>query len=376
MVRKIRGVWCTDFRFEGKRHRRKSPDNSRKGAEAYELFLKQKLMRGETIEEPKKQKRSFDCYKDFADEWMKIYVQSNNKPSEVRKKRQTLDVHLLPVFGKLTLEEIDALAIERFKTKKVKQGLSPKTVNNHLSILRKSLSCAKDWGYLDRLPTFKWLKTVQPKINFLVKREQDLLLAGESEPRWNLMILMGLRTGMRVGEMLALHWKDVDLAQSQICVRYSLSDKEITSTKNNRIRYIPVGAQLATALRDWKASCKPKRDDLVFGIGKTPMTRFGAYDALERICARVGVRRIGWHTLRHTFATNLVAKQVPLRAVQELLGHSSITMTERYAHVSAGTLRSAVASLEGELMNFGHYMGTSEIAVPVLAASSSVGQDE
>jgi len=78
------------------------------------------------------------------------------------------------------------------------------------------------------------------------------------------------------------------------------------------------------------------------------------------------VRKIGWHTLRHTFATNLVAKGIPLRAVQELLGHSTILMTERYAHVGAQTLRSAVASLEGEIMNFGHYVDTSKMATPAL----------
>ena len=83
-----------------------------------------------------------------------------------------------------------------------------------------------------------------------------------------------------------------------------------------------------------------------------------AADGLARMCKRVGIKRIGWHVLRHTFATQLAMRKVPLYYIQKLLGHSSITMTERYSHFSSDVLHDAVAVLELPAATFGNNMGT------------------
>ncbi len=67
---------------------------------------------------------------------------------------------------------------------------------------------------------------------------------------------------------------------------------------------------------------------------------------LWRACRRAGLRRIGWHVLRHTFASHLVMRGVPLKAVQELMGHATIDMTMRYAHLSPHVAREAVKVLD------------------------------
>jgi len=79
--------------------------------------------------------------------------------------------------------------------------------------------------------------------------------------------------------------------------------------------------------------------------------------------------------LRHTFATQLCARNVPLRTVQELMGHSTVTVTERYAHVAESMKRSAVNALSGELVSFGPYMGNEEKREPVHVRPLFSGQD-
>ena len=96
------------------------------------------------------------------------------------------------------------------------------------------------------------------------------------------------------------------------------------------------------------------------GDVELPVSYGSATAALRRICKRTHVRRVRWHVMRHTFASHLVSKGVPLRAIQILLGHSSIVMTERYAHLAPSMLTEAISTLEqpchDEIKNFGHYM--------------------
>ncbi len=357
-TRKIDGKWYVDFRFNHKRIRKRSPEDSKRGAEAYEAMLKRKLLDGEPLE-GKPKEPEVPTLEVFAKEWMKTYVKTNNKPSEQQRKAHILKKHLLPSFGQVRLDKINAKSIEAYKSDKLGQGLSPKTVNNQVSILRKALVCANDWGYIASVPKVKLLKTPPPDFRYLDADEVECLVSDEVLDMWSVMTLLAVRTGMRIGELLALHWKDVDFTASKVCVRYTLSGREITSPKNNQVRRIPMTPQLHQRMREWKQESTGK---LVFPspvTGKV-MTRSAASEALERVCKRVGIEKIGWHVLRHTFATQLTAKGVPIRAVQKLLGHSSIKMTERYSHVAEHTLNSAVMLLECERVNFGQYVGSEE----------------
>ncbi len=93
-----------------------------------------------------------------------------------------------------------------------------------------------------------------------------------------------------------------------------------------------------------------------------PLKSLHALRSLKKTCENAGLRKIGWHTLRHTFASHLAVNSVPMKAVQELLGHANIVTTMRYSHVSHATLRDAVKTLDER--NFGHNMVTMPIDVP------------
>ena len=144
----------------------------------------------------------------------------------------------------------------------------------------------------------------------------------------------------RMGELRALRWEDVDLVARRLMVRQAVSRGRIGTPKSNRQRWLPLCTTAMEALRRHRHL----RGELVFCKDDGTMFRKNELKhPLWRACRRAGLRKIGWHCLRHSFASHLVMTGVPLKAVQELLGHSTIDMTMRYAHLSPDVTREAVA---------------------------------
>jgi integrase len=342
-VRKIKKSWWVDFSFNGTRYRMRSPANSKAGASSYEALVRQRLALGE--EAKVKPKARSPLFKDFAQRWFEEYVVANNKPRTREDKRYTLRGTLIPFFGHLHLDQISSREIERFKTEKAKTGLSPKTINNRLLTLNTILRHAYEWELLQTPHSkIKFLKTAQSRTDYLSEMESNALLLAASGTIYEL-ILTALRTGMRRGELKALQWSSLDWDAKLIVVRHTLwdGDKTLDSTKSNRERYIPMDAELHAFL-----SVRRRHQGFVFTdqMGQ-PFNSYGLTEGLEEVCKRAGIRRITWHVLRHTFATQLAMKGVPLNVVQTLLGHSTILMTMRYAHVAPSSLHSAIGLLGG-----------------------------
>src|SRR5262245_57821757 len=144
-VRMIKKSWWVDFRFNFTRYRKRSPENSRAGALAFEATLRQKLARGETFDLRGEEKSDELIFEAFARQWFELYVKTNNKPSEQYAKEKILRASLIPFFGTMRLKEISAKHIERYKAQQVATGVAPKTVNNRLTVLGKCLNCASEW---------------------------------------------------------------------------------------------------------------------------------------------------------------------------------------------------------------------------------------
>lgn len=335
-VRKIRDRWWVDFRHRFVRYRKKSPLNTKAGAEEYEAVLRGALGRGEDIDaRPDPAPRPVTLAA-FATEWFETYVKVNNKPSEVESKDGILRAHLLPALGAIALGEVDASAIERFKGAQLRAGLSPKTINNQLTVLNRCLKCAVEWSRLPHAPRVKWLRPMRPEIRFLRADEAERL-AAVGVP----MVVVALRTGLRVGELLGLRWRDVDLDARELTVARSIVRDVVGTPKSNRARRIPLSSDVVAALG--AARARGRDDDPVFARADgRPLRRNQANWILGRACHAAGVVPIGWHGLRHTFASLALARTGQIRAVQDILGHSTVLMTERYAHVTPDLLRSVV----------------------------------
>lgn len=204
------------------------------------------------------------------------------------------------------------------------------------------LSLAAEWDVLTHTPPVKWLKVPEPEFDFLDFEEAGRLEKGAAG-EWAAMINVGLTTGLRQGELLALRWEDVDLVMGRLLVRRAVARGVVGTPKSGKSREISLNEKVLAVLKRQRHL----RGELVFCDDAGRMLRKGACKwPLWSACKRAGLRRIGWHTLRHTFASHLVMRRAPLKAVQELLGHSTIEMTMRYSHLSPDVRKDAVRLLD------------------------------
>src|SRR5260370_40064134 len=141
-VRLIKKSWWVDFTANGMRYRKRSPQNLRAGALAYEATLRQRLARGETIDRSTHVTEQEQGFERFAKQWFEEYVIPNNKYSEQRTKHYLLKAFLIPFFGKMQIARITAHDIERYKAHESKNGVTNKTLKNRLTVLNKCLATA------------------------------------------------------------------------------------------------------------------------------------------------------------------------------------------------------------------------------------------
>jgi hypothetical protein len=163
-------------------------------------------------------------------------------------------------------------------------------------------------------------------------------------PEWRAFVTIALKTGLRVGELLALRWEDLDLVAGRLMVRRTLWRDQEGTPKGGRTREVPLSDDAIAVLRAHRHLKGP----YVFCEGDgARLTHSRVKEVVPWTCSKAGLaKRLTTHDLRHTFAS-LVMRGVALKAAQELLGHATIDMTMRYAHLSPDVKRDAVRLLDG-----------------------------
>lgn len=268
-------------------------------------------------------------FADFTDTFMGVCTYNGNSPGELNQKAMALRNHLTPFFGAMDLDAIGIPEIRAYGKAKLSDGLAAKTINNHLLVLSRLLTVAREERVMSAPHfTVKTLPIDFSEARYLESGEVARLMASaniETDIKWPSLITLALHTGMRIGELLALDWADVDMVGGTIQVKHSLCRKSgIRTTKTKKTRMVTLTPQAMRAL----LAVGHKRGRIFDCVYET------AYVAINRISERAGLEDCGWHTLRHTFASLLAMESVPLLTVSRLLGHSSIRMTERYAHLT------------------------------------------
>jgi integrase len=293
-------------------------------------------------------------FSNFADDFLATHAKANNKPSEYASKQMMLACHLKPAFGHLRLNEIGVEQIEQYKASKLAgdpaakiEPLAPKSINNHLICLATILAVAVEWRRIDRAPKIRKLKVPTPETNFLTFAQAEALVSvgcpAVGMP-WSAMIMAGLRAGLRISEMIALRWKDVDFAAGRIAVVENDWCGIPGTPKGGTAGYVPLSQELAAILRE--VPSRTTRHALVFcEPDGTKFTREQCHRPIRKACRKAGLRPAGWHALRHTFASHLVMRGVPIKVVQELMRHATIISTMRYAHLAPQTKVDAVELL-------------------------------
>lgn len=342
-----RGGWEVDIRVtmpDGRelRERRRAPVSTKDQATRWGRERERRLLQARTTVELKAP-RELPRLEDFATEFLETYVRANNKPSEQAAKRVHLRRHLLPELGRLRLDEVKVRQVEHLKARLLADKLSPKSINNSLAVLGKLLGYAVEVELLEAAPRIKLLPVPEQGFDFLTFDEATRLTKA-ADGIWAAAILVGLRTGLRQGELRRLAWDTVDLVAGRLVVREAAWKGVVGTPKGGRSREIPLSPEAVSTLK----AHRHLRGPLVFCTEAGGMLTVGEMKRpLWRACRRAGLRRIGWHVLRHSFASHLVMRGVPLKTVQELLGHSDIRTTMRYAHLAPEVKHEAVRLLDG-----------------------------
>ena len=299
-----------------------------------------------------------------------------------RKRTTILDYrgylrgHIEPYFGDRALGRVDAQVVMGYLKLKRAQGLATKTVQNHLTFLHGVFAFAEKRGWASCNPVAavdrpRSSAARQRRIRFLQPDELDALLRAVPDDTLGAaegpLYLTAAMTGLRQGELLALRWLDVDWVAGRVRVADSYSRGRLDSPKSGEGRSVPMADRVGAELeRHFQRSAWQGENDLVFCHPETggvldaskARKRFG--DTLRR----AGVREITFHELRHTFGTQLAAAGVPLRAIQEWMGHADAKTTEVYRHYAPDPTGGAalVERAFGRGPNLGPKLSESEVA--------------
>ena len=336
-------AWHVDFVFrhaDGRRERirRQSPVNTKAGAEEYERQLRQKLMADGTLKDTSM----------TLDELFEEYIQAKSaevKHTTINLRRGDYNAYIRETLGDMQVAQIDSRIVAGFMARLPKH-LSAASVGRILSTLSAVLSTAKAWGIIKVLPDFHPPKIHRKPPCFLSFEEADRLL--EVSGPVHTAVAIGLKAGLRVGEIFGLRWSDIDFQRKELHVRQQKfsNGSGFGTTKNGKERVVPMPESLVTVLRQ---TPRMLGCDLVLhkqGKGVPSSKHFGWLQEAFQDAEIERSKGIGWHILRHTYASHLVIKGVPLKVVQELLGHADIHMTMVYAHLSPVTKSAAVAVLD------------------------------
>ena len=259
--------------------------------------------------------------------------------------------HILKYFGpEFKATEITNKKLLLFRTNLLKKGLSPQTVAHCLSLLRRVLHSAQQWDlFTGKLPNFDMPKFDNKRVRFLAKGEANLLLQELSlkSQLWHDISLLALHTGLRAGEIFALRPCHFDKTNTALY---------IFDTKSTN-RTIPLNAAAQDVL---DKNCL--NTDFIFKEhGKQIYQVSRIFRDAVKFCSlnnKIKDRRqkVVFHTLRHTFASWLVQAGTPLVVVSQLLGHKTLQITMRYAHLAPSQGASAVKTLE----NFSNYVNIED----------------
>jgi integrase len=239
----------------------------------------------------------------------------------------------MPAFGSMPVEAVTTQAIERWIPS---VGGSARTRNKLVILLHGILRRARKVYGLPNNAAAEVEKFPQRRsgdIEVFSPEEVWALVRAAASEQDATLFLMAAFTGLRMGELLALHWRDVDFAGATIRVRGSYADGRLTTPKSGKVRSVPMAPNVAEAVAelgrrpDWVGD-----DDLVFaGAAGGYLDGSALRRRYKAALTRTGLRRLRFHDLRHTFGTRMIAK-ADIRRVQEWMGHADIQTTMKYLH--------------------------------------------
>lgn len=285
-------------------------------------------------------------YKDWLCEWLETYVRPRVKARTYERYALTVRLHIAGRLGGYDLEELTPLLLQeavsgllRSGNRRTGAGLSAAAVNTVVTVLQGSLRAAHLLGFVREDIAGKLMRPRSSERRaecFSVqeqKRIEGAVLGGKKQKMYG--VLLCLYSGLRIGELLALQWSDVDLHKGTLAVSRSCHDGkgglqfDEPKTASSR-RTIPLPKQLLPVLRGMK---RCSDSPFVISAGGKPVCVRSYQRSFELLLKKLHIPHRGFHSLRHTFATRALECGMDVKTLSEILGHKNPTVTlNRYAH--------------------------------------------
>ncbi|MBE5748301.1 MAG: site-specific integrase [Clostridiales bacterium] len=298
---------------------------------------------------------------DWQKKWLEIYERPRIKHHTYVIYNELFDRHINPFFCNAKLEKIKSDDVQCFLHQKMQNGnvknntgLSPSTVNLLRALLNSMFECAFQNGFINQNPCKKIKRVVEEEKPAKVfsrdeqKRIEEVCMT--NIPKY-IGVLIVLYTGVRLGELLALTWEDVDLKNGIISINktvYYAKDENGryqryvgTPKSKSSKRIIPIAKNLKKLLKEHKKSAKA--NSVIFTRNQSTCSVRGYQQMFAYLQKKANIRQKNFHTLRHTFATRAIECGVDIKTLSELMGHKNATMTlNRYGHSLFETKQKAV----------------------------------
>jgi integrase len=302
---------------------------------------------------------------DFLTHWLQDTAQPNLRPRTFIRYRQLIQLHILPVLGKVKLQKLTPQHLQKLYNQKLEEGCAPQSVKHMHRLLHKAFNDALKWNLISRnvcdLVDTPRVPKHEMKV-FTSEQAQKFLEVAKGDPLEALYVV-ALTTGMRQGELLALKWDDIDFSHGKLQVRRTIAritDKGFTvsepkTPKSRRsINLTPMAIESLKQHRirqhEHRLLAGPAWDEQGWVYANALGRPIEAGNMMRRsflpLLAKAELPKIRFHDLRHSTATLLLSMGTHPKIVQELLGHSQISMTlDTYSHVLPSLQEDAMSRL-------------------------------
>jgi integrase len=304
--------------------------------------------------------------KAYLEQWLEQrYKLSAIRAGSYNTYRGSIYNHIIPVLGYIQLQKLTPQQVQAFYTKKLSEGLSVRTVSHFHALLHNALTQAVTWNLIARnvcdlvtCPTPK-----RHEMKPLTTEQAQRLLEVARKHQLKALLTVAVATGMRRGELLALHWQDVDFNEGCLHVKHSVSRigkfglVESDPKTHSSERKITLPGFVIDALKKHqehlaelrvKAGGEWKEMDIVFcNMHGGYIEPSNLHKAFKKLLERAELPNIRFHDLRHSAASFLAKLNIHPKVVQEILGHSTISMTmDIYSHMFPSTHQEAMGKLD------------------------------
>jgi len=348
--------WYVKYRdVDGRWKMVPSRQPTKKKAQQYVAEIEGRVANGKLgIPEPSPEevKRDRLTVKELAALFLRDYTSPRLKdPARYRKAVGFTLHHLTGSLGYMRVTDVGRLHLSRLRDEKLAAGLSKATVKLVLAYTSRMWNWARAEGLIDGLNPVALVD--KPSVagqamdfNVLSMDEADCLLswAREKQPKEYPAYATALYTGLRMGELWGLRWADCDLERGLLTVRRSYR----LAPKSGKPRAVPINPALLPMLRQWRNDCPASDEALVFPTARGYMRQKDRDYGFKAALAGAECHPVTFHGLRHTFASHFMMSGGNILTLQKLLGHSSVAVTMKYAHLAPDFMRDEIARLRFE----------------------------